>query len=324
MCRDNLPAGRVSGGAVEGIHATCCESPPATDRTLGRYRIKRIELAGFIEDNHPELGQDGDIFALRQKVGGEGGVLRESFPRRRLCIARGLRLLSLILLSATPALNINQASAEEKIDHPFIAKRDIKSQTCVICHPGRQEGKFAHAAVRMGCESCHQAVSEDAQTTVTLVATGGELCALCHQARKDAVLHGPYKAGQCLLCHDPHTSDFPRLLRAAPNTLCMSCHGVNQPDVKANAATRWVALLGSQKLSLEDYQRSRKIATDRSGTSGHPVPGHPLMGPDSRDKNATISCLSCHAPHGSMLPNLMPRGVKNGSELCAQCHKGAS
>ena len=32
-------------------------------------------------------------------------------------------------------------------------------------------------------------------------------------------------------------------------------------------------------------------------------------------------CLSCHNPHSSALPKLMPAGLKSGLDLCAECHK---
>lgn len=200
-------------------------------------------------------------------------------------------------------------AAAQTTEHPHIEPAAIKSETCLTCHPNKKEGKFVHTAVGMGCESCHQAASENGKTTITLVATGGELCARCHEAEKDPVLHGPYRAGQCLTCHEPHASNFPRQVRAATNLLCLSCHGVNQPDVKVNSEVKTVWLLGGQTLTLEDYRQAVEINLDRSGTRGHPIAGHPITGKDPRNKDATLSCLSCHTPHNSAQPNLMPAGI---------------
>lgn len=58
---------------------------------------------------------------------------------------------------------------------------------------------------------------------------------LCFQCHKDLSpeapknrglwLHGPFKAGVCLGCHDPHESDNPKLLVAYPwASLCGRCH----------------------------------------------------------------------------------------------------
>jgi len=211
--------------------------------------------------------------------------------------------------------------AEGTTEHPFIEPSAIKSETCLTCHPDKKEGKFVHSAVAMGCENCHQASSEKGKTAITLVATGGELCAMCHEAKKDPVLHVPYREGQCLICHEPHTSNFPRQARAETNLLCLSCHGVNQPDVKINQEIKTVSLLGGRTLTLDDYRQAVKIGLDRSGTKGHPIVGHPISGRDPRNKDAALNCLSCHAAHSSTWPGLFPPDVKPDVALCVECHR---
>jgi len=64
-----------------------------------------------------------------------------------------------------------------------------------------------------------------------------------------------------------------------------------------------------------------KIGLDRSGTKGHPIVGHPVSGRDPRNKDATLSCLSCHTPHSSALARLMPADVNPDAGLCARCHQ---
>ena len=228
--------------------------------------------------------------------------------------------LCLLCFAVLPIANLRVA-AEQTTEHPFIEPDAIKSETCLTCHPDKREGKFVHSAVAMGCESCHQAASENGKTSMALVATGGELCAMCHKAKKDPVLHRPYRDGQCLICHDPHTSNFPRQARAETNVLCLSCHGVNRPDVKINREVKTVSLLGSQTLTFEDYRLATKIGLDRSGTSGHPIMGHPITGKDPRKKDARLSCLSCHTSHSSALPNLMPADVNPDAGSCGQSHQ---
>jgi predicted CXXCH cytochrome family protein len=226
-----------------------------------------------------------------------------------------------LTLGAAILLGAARSQAQMITEHPFIETSAIKSETCLTCHPDKKEGKFVHSAVAMGCENCHQASSENGKTVITLVAAGGELCAMCHEAKKDPILHEPYRQGQCLICHEPHTSNFPRQVRAETNLLCLSCHGVNQPDVKVNQEIKTVSLLGSRTLTLDDYRQAVKIGLDRSGTKGHPIVSHPISGPDPRNKDAALNCLSCHAAHSSALANLMPAKVKNDFELCTQCHQ---
>lgn len=227
-----------------------------------------------------------------------------------------------LILTVGLFLGLGQQTAQgQTTEHPFIESKDIKSETCLTCHPDKKEGKFVHTAVGMGCENCHQATSENNKTTITPVATGAELCALCHEAKKDPVLHAPYKVGQCLTCHEPHSSNFPREVRAATNMLCLSCHGVNQPDVKIEKEIQKVSLLGGQTLALDDYRQAPKISLDRSGTRGHPLMGHPVTGQDPRPKGGTLSCLSCHVPHSSTAAKLFHTDAKSVIGLCGECHQ---
>jgi predicted CXXCH cytochrome family protein len=241
--------------------------------------------------------------------------------KRRLGQRSRASLIFLLVASALVMSKATGLSGEDMIEHPFIERKDIKPETCLTCHPEKKGAKFVHTALEMGCTNCHRVTSENNKTTITLRATGGDLCAICHAGKKDAVLHGPYAAGQCLVCHDPHTGDYPAQTRAEINTLCLSCHGTGQSSVKANPETQLVMLLGNQIVSLNDYRQAPKLELDRGGTSGHPVKGHPLTGKDPRKKDGTLNCLSCHDPHSSALPNLMPAGVKSQTDLCAQCHK---
>ena len=176
-------------------------------------------------------------------------------------------LLLLLVTSAVWASRISKLSAAdssdqsylETSDHPYLETKDRKTETCLKCHPTKNQGKFVHTAVGMGCESCHQAASADDKTTITLRATGGDLCSKCHEINKDPVLHGPYKAGQCLICHNPHTGAYPAQTRAAVSTLCLGCHMLNQPDVRVNAETKTVSLLDGRTYDLATWESAPKI-----------------------------------------------------------------
>ena len=226
-------------------------------------------------------------------------------------------LSAVILISSS-----RRTPAAQTTEHPYIASDDIKSETCLTCHPDKKEGKFVHTAVGMGCENCHQAASEKdkEKTTITLIATGGELCAMCHEASKDPVQHGPYKAGQCLVCHDPHSSNFPKQTRAETNILCLSCHGEVRPDVKVNKEIQTVSLLGGQSITFNLYDEAPKIPLDRTGKRGHPLMNHPVSGGVGRNKDATVSCLSCHVPHTSKVRKRLVDYPKSEIGLCGACH----
>jgi predicted CXXCH cytochrome family protein len=206
--------------------------------------------------------------------------------------------------------------AEEPIEHPYyIDPKDIKPQTCLICHPEKKEGKFVHTAVGMGCENCHRITSQKNNTTITLFATGGSLCAKCHEAKREAVLHGPYKEGQCLICHDPHSSEFKAQTRSAGNSLCLECHAPKP----ATAGT--VSLFSVEEVSKADFEAIPKIKLDPTLRFGHPCDAHPVAeAADPSHDGERMSCLSCHAPHASTLPNLLVL-AKGGGDLCHACHQ---
>ena len=70
------------------------------------------------------------------------------------------------------------------------------------------------------CDACH-----DRSMTNNLVAPKEELCFICHDFPMDKkYVHGPLASGGCLLCHDPHSSKYPKLLVAESGTFCFYCH----------------------------------------------------------------------------------------------------
>lgn len=204
---------------------------------------------------------------------------------------------------------------EEKSEHPFIEAKDMKSETCLTCHPEMKEGKFVHSAIAAGCESCHQATSEKETTKMALIATGGELCAMCHEAKKEPVLHGPYKNGQCLMCHNPHASEFKAQTRASGNSLCLECHAARR------ATSNTVTLFATRNISETDFEAIPKIELDPTQRFGHPWMGHPVAErPDALRPGEKMSCLSCHQPHTSTLANLI-LAAKPGTDICETCHQ---
>jgi len=205
--------------------------------------------------------------------------------------------------------------AEEAVEHPLIAPKDIKPATCLTCHPEKKEGKFVHTAMGIGCESCHHIASEKNKTTITLLAEGGGLCAKCHEATSGPVLHGPYKNGQCLVCHDPHSSPFQAQTRAAGNSLCLECHAPRR------GAAETVSLFNFEKVSKADFEAIPKIELDPTLRIGHPCATHPVgEAADPLRAGARMSCLSCHTPHASTLPNLLVL-AKGGGGFCDACHR---
>ncbi len=207
--------------------------------------------------------------------------------------------------------------AQQTAGHPYIEQKDIKTETCLGCHPHEQEGKFVHSAIASGCETCHQATSDkDTQkTTITLTATGGDLCAMCHEATKDPVVHGPVKAGQCLTCHDPHASEFKAQTRADGNALCLACHALRRTTADT------VELFKTISISSSDFEATPKVRLDATQRVGHPFANHPVGNfPNPLNPKESMSCLTCHQHHSSTQQSLIIASEK-GKDLCDTCHQ---
>jgi predicted CXXCH cytochrome family protein len=114
---------------------------------------------------------------------------------------------------------------------------------CLKCHDVMRRDKFVHNPVADGeCVSCHQPVAgkkhPGEKGAVTLIAQGARLCFGCHDPDivEGESVHPPVAAGDCLGCHQPHGSRFPKLLKRefpeefylpySPDNfaLCFECH----------------------------------------------------------------------------------------------------
>ena len=206
----------------------------------------------------------------------------------------------------------SERASVETTDHPYLELKDQNSETCLKCHPTKVQGRFVHPAVEMGCDNCHQAASTEDKTSMSLIETGGTLCAKCHQFNTDRDLHDPYKSGQCLLCHDPHAGAYQAETRASESALCLGCHSLNRPDVRVNTQADTVSLLDGRVYDLKSWEAAPKIAVNHGEENDGP--SAPIAVRKSGTANPKGRCLSCHNPHSSRSQHLLrgsaePRGT---------------
>ncbi|BCS53273.1 cytochrome c3 family protein [Geobacter sp. SVR] len=83
------------------------------------------------------------------------------------------------------------------------------------------DSKSQHAPyLEKRCNDCHDKKNQNG-----LITSRTELCMVCHTGFvKGLYVHGPVAVGDCSACHLPHSSNYPSLLRADKNAICLTCH----------------------------------------------------------------------------------------------------
>jgi predicted CXXCH cytochrome family protein len=186
-----------------------------------------------------------------------------------------------------------------------------KENLCLSCHQtglNVPEKGSRHAALDMGCDTCHVTHKTGAEPTMDnkfhLTKAAPALCLDCHDG-KDADLQKahqgqPFATSNCVECHDPHQSASPKLMvkfMHAPFEArsCDTCHApakdgkvvLTQADAKSICVT-----CHDDKAKLID---NAKV----------PHPG------------AAGDCTDCHSPHASNQPGL-PK--TDAVSICLGCH----
>ena len=215
---------------------------------------------------------------------------------------------------------------------------------CLPCH--RQEvippkNAWVHGPAAEGnCGACHASKASATGVRFTPIMGGSDkLCFRCHVSERRwksrAYLHGPVGAGNCVFCHDPHSSPRKFYLRYdGSQGLCLVCHlkkarNFSKKGFKFHAilsakgcivchsphATNYPYQLytGTVSLCVSCHLRFKGKKT------GHPISKHPLQGPrDPLHPQKRFTCVSCHNPHGGLYKSLLR--APSGMRLCARCH----
>jgi predicted CXXCH cytochrome family protein len=183
---------------------------------------------------------------------------------------------------------------------------------CYGCHDkGAFSKKNVHAALVMGCSSCHNPHSSD--NAKLLVAEVPNLCFTCHDKAQFSKknVHAPVAGGMCLSCHSPHAADEMALLLKRPTAVCAECHA----DVlkKKHVVAEFRHPVGS--VAKQDDNQQAKSASGKKDTKAK----GPMMDPARPEKE--FYCGSCHNPHSSDFKRLMRYKAGTPFELCINCHK---
>jgi predicted CXXCH cytochrome family protein len=192
-------------------------------------------------------------------------------------------------------------------DAKFSMKKPTTSSLCFGCHENKYTVKpFLHGPVAAGdCNVCHNPHASDAK--FQLVATGNDLCFLCHQDRKEEFtrksIHKPVSES-CTKCHDAHNANYKYLLTKDQVTQCLECHP-KMKDHLAKVKDQHTALKRgpctichtphSSNFVRQLKKSTKEICYDCHKEIGSRVLGSKkLHGPVQQD-----DCYACHDSHGS-------------------------
>jgi predicted CXXCH cytochrome family protein len=166
---------------------------------------------------------------------------------------------------------------------------------CYLCHSdkiGEYAQNFIHGPVAGGaCSVCHDphgsCYDNSLQSPVPL------LCFYCHSDLSDPgvdnptlVVHEPFEKGQCVACHDPHSTNNRWVLTKNSQELCINCH--------------------KEEGDLSDHVHPYNVKPRRRDLY------------DLRlTESGQLECLSCHNPHYSEARHLLRTGHESS---CLGCH----
>jgi predicted CXXCH cytochrome family protein len=186
-----------------------------------------------------------------------------------------------------------------------------KDNLCLTCHTqgtNVPEKGSRHAALDMGCDSCHTThkVGEKGKQEFDYHLTKAvpALCIGCHDVKDEALVKAhqgqPFATASCTQCHDPHQSALPKLMARFTHPpfadkSCDTCHAPAKDGkvVLTNADTK--ALCVTCHSDQAEHIEKAKV----------PHPG------------AQGECIACHNPHAGKTPGfLQPDPVS----ACLTCH----
>lgn len=235
-----------------------------------------------------------------------------------------------------------------------------KENLCLTCHKigvDTPKGGSRHAALDMGCGTCHvthkTGEAGNREFDYHLAKATPQLCFDCHTPDDNLkkVHNGqPFDKSDCMTCHDPHESKGPKLVQKFVHSpfgdkdSCSSCHQAPK-DGKVVLTTGT-----SKELCLQCHDEKQKqiesAKVPHAGAQGDCTDCHNAHAgkqqgfPKPDAVNACLSChpdqaeqhkkahlhqpafeqgcATCHEPHGSDNKKLLR--ASNINSLCNECH----
>jgi predicted CXXCH cytochrome family protein len=227
-------------------------------------------------------------------------------------------------------------------------------KACIDCHKRTVKKDILHGPVADDCLSCHKPTGkkhplEDIEGFTTLE-EGAALCYTCHEKEQSTIIskkyvHKPVSRGECLECHEVHSSNDSKFIFSKSPDLCYFCHDeieksieksaiVHSPAVKEGGCTECHSPHASnqKKLLVSNGKTLCLSCHDKTITKGdRKITNIGKLLKESKVVHEALdkSCNACHDPHASENKFLMSvyyptgnyaPGTEENYELCFGCH----
>jgi len=240
-------------------------------------------------------------------------------------IARALFgvLLWPALLGGCTALSAQQPKPPAKPVPTAKPHDPFPGKECSDCHKRVVSSKVNCLLAKEDlCEFCHKVPAEGGPAR--LVEASKPLCFRCHKEDqfKGSFVHGPFAAGACTTCHDPHGGEVPGMLRITGSQMCLECH----KDTSArfsNARFRHKAAVTVCKDCHSPHMSEQRylLTSAAPGLCGkcHEKTVRDLQTAAVKHSPVTeeSACMNCHDPHAAQESGLL---LADGLDICSKCH----
>lgn len=95
------------------------------------------------------------------------------------------------------------------VEHPGVLPKNTE---CVSCHTSKITGTSVHSVMMTSCGVCHVTMTQGDMTLMSLSMPKEKICFACHEESAALRQHVPSVRGQCVECHDAHSSQRRMLL----------------------------------------------------------------------------------------------------------------
>ncbi len=235
-------------------------------------------------------------------------------------------VLSLVILQTIVAViagNVTHADGAARPLSPAPLSGQQTSKEAVL--PSAAAEKNAIASIEASPTTTS---AQHSSASFTSAETGDESdepdCLSCHPDTIDhTYVHGPAAVGDCTFCHVPHSNGKKSVLVKKGIELCLFCH-TDMQDYLKKPVIHPVLKDGCTSCHDPHGSSARKFLPAEGAAlcfTCHPAIASKVTA-SGLNVHAPIGskqgCASCHDPHASDGPKLLP---KVGKDLCLGCHK---